>query len=151
MTSVYDVPPGLLIHELADEFKKDEKVKPPQWAPFVKTGVHRQKSPTEPDWWYGRLAAVLRKVYVRGPVGIERLAAEYGGSRDGGSAPKHPRQGSRSIARECLQQLERLGYVKTLERRGRVITPKGQSLVDKKARDILGRLATERRELTKYL
>lgn len=151
MTRVYDVPPGLLVRELAEELKRDGRVKPPEWAPFVKTGVHREKSPAEPDWWYTRLASVLRKVYIRGPVGTERLAAEYGGNRDDGSAPKHPRQGSRSIARECLQQLEHLGYVRAIERRGRVITPKGQALVDRKARDILGRLAAERRELTRYL
>ncbi len=151
MTTPYEVPPDSLIKQLAEDFKKDAAVKPPAWAPYVKTGIHREKSPLEADWWYGRLAAVLRKVYIRGPVGTERLAAEFGGNRDGGSAPKHPRQGSRSIVRECLQQLEKMGYVRTLERKGRIVTPKGQALLDKRSRDILAKLSTERKELQKYL
>ncbi len=151
MTTPHEVPPDLLIKQLAEDFKAEEAAKPPAWAPFVKTGIHREKSPTNRDWWYGRLAAVLRKVYLRGPVGTERLAAEFGGKRDDGSAPKHPRQGSRSIVRECLQQLEKLGYVKTLERKGRVVTPKGQALLDKRSRDILSKISSERKELQKYL
>jgi small subunit ribosomal protein S19e len=150
MTTAHDVPPELLIRSLSEDLKK-AGVKPPEWAPYVKTGIHREKSPYKPDWWYDRLASVLRKVYLRGPVGTERLAAEYGGSRDAGSAPKHPRQGSRAIVRECLQQLEGLGYVKAQEKRGRVVTSKGRSLVDRKAREILTDLTKERKELVKYL
>jgi small subunit ribosomal protein S19e len=150
MTTVYDVPPDVLIAEVAKDLKKSKKVKPPEWSAYVKTGVHREKSPVDQDWWYTRLAAILRKVYVRGPVGTERLAAEYGGRRDRGSAPYHPRKGSRSIIRECLNQLEELGYVQKVNKKGRAITPKGQSYLDNKAHEVLTRLSKERPELTKY-
>lgn len=147
---MYDVPPDLLISVVAEELKKSKKVNPPEWAPFVKTGVHREKSPIDRGWWYTRVAAVFRKVYVRGPVGTERLSAEFGGRRDRGSAPYHPRKGSRSIVRECLNQLEDLGYLKKADTRGRVVTPKGQSYLDNKAHEILTSLSKERPELAKY-
>ncbi|MEE9600440.1 MAG: 40S ribosomal protein S19, partial [Thermoplasmata archaeon] len=57
MTTVYDIPPNHLIEAVAAELKKSKKVKPPEWAPFVKTGVHTEKSPVDRDWWYTRLAA----------------------------------------------------------------------------------------------
>lgn len=151
MTTVWDVPPDLLISEVAKDLKRSKKVKPPEWAAFVKTGVHREKSPMDRDWWYARMAAILRKVYVRGPIGTERLAAEFGGRRDRGSAPYHPRKGSRSIIRECLNQLEALGYIQKVNNRGRAITPKGQSYLDNKAHEILTNLSAERPELAKYV
>ena len=151
MTTVYDVPHDLLVEAVASDLRKAVQTQPPSWAPFVKTGVHREKSPSQSDWWHTRLAAVLRKVYLRGPVGTERLAGEFGGSRDGGSSPYHPRKGSRSVVRTCLTQLEELGYVKKEDKSGRSITPKGQSYLDGKARQIMIRMAKKRPELAKYL
>ncbi len=151
MTTVYDVPPDLLLQAVASDLRKADQAKPPTWAAFVKTGVHREKSPSDGGWWHTRLAAVLRKVYVKGPVGTERLAGEFGGARDAGSAPYHPRKGSRSVIRTALTQLEDLGYLKKGDKGGRSITPKGQSYLDGKAREILKKLATKRSELKKYL
>src|SRR6266571_5049029 len=115
MTTAYDVPPTLLIERLKERLQKEGKIKPPEWAPFARTGVHTEKAPVQPDWWYRRVAAVLRKVYMHGPVGTSRLAAEFGGRRDDGSAPYHPRKGSRSIAREAMQQLEAIRRKKLAE------------------------------------
>jgi len=150
MTTVFDVPPGLLIEKLKEQLQAEGKIKPPEWAKFARTGVHTEKAPVQPDWWYRRVAAVLRKVYVYGPVGSSRLAAEFGGRRDDGSAPYHPRRGSRSIAREAMQQLESLGYLSKLEKKGRNITPAGRKLLDRMSHEILLELAKSNPELTKY-
>lgn len=150
MPTVFDVPPGLLIERLKDRLQKEGKLKPPEWAPFARTGVHTEKAPTDPEWWYRRVAAVLRKVYVQGPVGTARLSAEFGGRRDDGSAPYHPRRGSRSIARAAMQQLEALGYIAKTERKGRVITPQGRRMLDKMSTELLKELARDRPELAKY-
>ena len=150
MTTVYDVPPGLLIERLKDQLEKDAKIKPPEWAKFSRTGVHTEKAPVQRDWWYRRVAAVLRKVYVNGPVGSTRLAAEFGGRRDDGSAPYHPRRGSRSVAREAMQQLESLGYLAKLDKRGRTITAAGRKLLDNLSHEILLEMAKSNPELMKY-
>lgn len=150
MTTAYDVPADRLIERAAMEFKAAGKVAPPEWAPFVRTGVHTEKAPQQPDWWYRRLAAVLRKVYTMGPIGGSRLAAEFGGKRDRGSAPYHPRRGSGSVIRECLQQLETLGFVTKSEARGRRVTPAGQRMLDNLAHAILIEMAAKNPELTKY-
>jgi small subunit ribosomal protein S19e len=150
MTSAYDVPPGLLIERLKEHLEKEAKVKPPEWARFARTGAHTEKAPVQKDWWYRRVAAVLRKVYVQGPVGTTHLAAEFGGRRDDGSAPYHPRRGSRSIAREAMQQLEALGYVSKIDKKGRTITPAGRKLLDGLSHHILLELAKANPELTKY-
>lgn len=151
MTTVYDVPPHLLVEAVAADLRKQKGIQPPAWAAFAKTGVHREKSPSDAGWWHVRLAAVLRKVYVKGRVGTERLAGQFGGRRDAGSSPYHPRKGSRSVIRSALTQLESLGYVKKHDKGGRAITPEGQSYLDMKSREILQRLVKERPDLAKYV
>ncbi len=135
MVTVYDVDPDVLLKELAERLKKED-VKVPEWANWVKTGVHREKGPVQDDWWYLRLASVFRKIYIMGPIGTSRLAAEYGGKVDRGTKPYHARKGSRSIVRKCLQQLESLGYVEK-NKKGRVVSPKGRSYLDKLAEELL--------------
>jgi small subunit ribosomal protein S19e len=144
------VPPSLLIERLKERLEKEGKVKPPEWAAFARTGLHTEKAPVQKDWWYRRVASVLRKVYIHGPVGTMRLSAEFGGRRDDGSAPYHPRRGSRSIAREAMQQLEAMGYVAKAEKKGRVITAAGRKLLDNVSHELLLELAKANPELTKY-
>jgi len=151
MTTVNDVPAGELIEKLAKILVDYEQIKPPEWASFVKTGRNREKAPIRSDWWHVRAAAVLRKIYVKGPIGIERLAAEYGGKCDHGSAPFHAVRGSRSIARELLKQLENSDLIKKERGAGRAITPKGQSIMDNASHEVLKNLAVDNPELTKYL
>lgn len=150
MPTPYEVPANLLITRVAEHLKKEGKVSPPEWSIYVKTGVHKQKSPTNPDWWYERVAAILRKVYVKGPIGSSRLAAEFGGKVDRGVKPYRARKGSRSIARHSLKQLEEAGYLQKQNRKGRVISPSGRSMLDKLSKEILADIAKDNLELGKY-
>ncbi len=129
MTTVYDVPADKLIAKAAMELKEKAEITAPEWAPFVKTGTHREMPPEDPEWWYTRTAAVLRRVYVDGPVGVERMRSVYGGKKDRGSKPNKSVKGSGSILRKALQQLEAAGFV-AKQKNGRVITPAGASFLD---------------------
>ena len=129
MTTVYDVPADKLIAKAATELKEKAGITAPEWAPFVTTGTHREMPPEDPEWWYTRAAAVLRRVYVDGPVGVERMRSVYGGKKDRGSKPGKSVKGSGSILRKSLQQLEAAGFV-AKQKNGRVITPAGASFLD---------------------
>ena len=146
-----DVPPSILLPRVAQELQNRKAVTPPEWAAYVRTGVHTQNAPYQRDWWYLRSASVLRKLYVRGARGVQRLSAEYGGRRDRGSAPYHARAGSRSIAREVLQQLEAAGLVRKQKSGGRALTPEGHRLLDQLAKELLKGLAAKDTQLAKYL
>ena len=137
MVTVYDVPSEKLIENVARKLKDSGAVNPPEWAEFAKTGVHTEKAPMQPDWWYTRAASVLRKVYVKGPIGTSKLAAEYGGSVDRGSRPNRAVKGSRSVIRKSLMQLESSGLVAKNKNNGRMVTPKGQALLDNAAKEVV--------------
>lgn len=129
MTTVYDVPADKLIARVAAELKEKSEITAPEWAAFAKTGAHKEMPPEDPDWWYTRTAAVLRRVYVDGPVGVERMRSVYGGSKNRGSKPNKTVKGSGSVLRKAVQQLEAAGYV-TQQKSGRVVTPAGASFLD---------------------
>ncbi len=156
MPTPYDVPADLLIKRLARYLKEEvDEVRPPEWALFVKTGSHVQRPPQDPDWWYVRCASLLRKLYMRGPIGVERLRSMYGGRKDMGHRPEHHRKAGGSIIRKALQQLEAAGLVeKALDRQGhvvgRVLTPKGRSLLDRIATEVKRELEKLMPELRKY-
>jgi len=152
LVTVRDVPADIFIETLAKYLKENIKeLRPPEWALFVKTGCHADRPPDDPDWWYKRAASILRKLYLHGPVGVERLRTAYGGRVDLGVARKHVKKGGGSNIRKILQQLEAAGLVKKLDKKGRILTPEGQSLLDRIATKIFRRLVHERPELKKYL
>lgn len=150
MVTVYDVPPGKLIERLSEELREKDGIEEPEWAGFVKTGVHKEKGPEQPDWWFDRLSAVLRSVYVEGPIGVAKLRGKYGGKQRRGSKPNQVAKGSGSIIRESLQQLEEAGLIQK-EDEGRVVTSEGQSLLDDLANEIMKDMAKDDPELSKYL
>ncbi len=150
MTTVYDVPADRLIDSLSNELKGRSDLTKADWLEFVKTGRHREKRPADTDWWYKRMAAVLRKVYVHGPVGSSRLSAYFGGSADRGSKPNRARKGSRAIARYALKQLEQAGLIVTDGHKGRRISPEGQRLLDNTAHKVLKGMLKDRPDMAKY-
>ncbi|MBD3209513.1 30S ribosomal protein S19e [Candidatus Woesearchaeota archaeon] len=123
-------PRGQLIITVAKTLQ--DIIQRPEWADYVKTGTHKQQPPIKEDWWYLRAAGILNTVYSRGPIGVSKLRTKYGGLKERGVKPSIFAKGSGSVARHLLQQLEQAGLIKQAERgvhKGRVITPKGASLL----------------------
>lgn len=130
-------PSHALIQKAAERLKG--VVHPPEWAPFVKTGVHKTRPPSQPDWWYVRAASVLRTVEERGPIGVNKLRVKYGGKKDRGARPEEFRPGSGNILRKILQQLEAAQLIAKGERgrhKGRMVTPKGRALLVKVSKEV---------------
>jgi small subunit ribosomal protein S19e len=150
MPTLYDVPADALIEAVAEEL--EGRIEEPDWVQYAKTGPDRELPPQEDDFWYVRAASLLRKVADRGPVGVERLATEYGGQKRGTTryrvAKARQSAGGKKIIRVALQQLEEEGLVETAQGEGRRITGEGRSLLDGVAGDVLEGL--DRPDLEKY-
>jgi len=149
MAKVYDVPSDALINRLAD-ILKNEDIPAPSWVPFVKTGVHADKPPQNGEWWYTRCASLLRKIYLRGPIGIQELCKVYGGGKPSGYGAAHHRKAGGAIIRNSIHGLEKLGYVEKVEKKGRVVSKQGMQKLDKLATEILKELINENPQLKVY-
>jgi small subunit ribosomal protein S19e len=132
LSTAYDVPADLLIERVARYLKEhlSDKVKLPPSLSLVKLGSHVERAPADPDWWYIRCASLLRKLYIKGPLGISRLSAAYGGGVKRGRRPERSRKAGRAVIRRALQQLEEVGFVEKVGKEGRALTRKGRGLLD---------------------
>jgi len=151
MPTVYDVPAKALIERVSEELKKMPEMAPPEWAKFVKTASFKERLPENRDWWYIRAAAILRKVYIHGPVGIGSLRTAFGGRKKRGVRPEHFAKASGAIIRNILKQLEAAGLVTKGEHGGRIVTPKGRSFLDKISVSVLKELKETIPALQKYV
>lgn len=132
MTTINDVDINELIEKATLELQSI--IKKPEWSLFVKTGTSKTRPPERDDWWYARSAAVLRKIYVQGPIGVSKLRTKFGSKKHRGYKPEEFRRASGKIIRVILQELEKAEFIKKAEKgihKGRIITPKGKSFLDK--------------------
>lgn len=150
MVDVRKVPVQLLLDNLTKKFQENKNVKPEEWMEYAKAGVHKEKSWVQSDWFSRRLASTLRRVYLSGPIGTSKLSEYYGGRVDRGSKRYHPAKGSRSIIRHTLVTLEKLGYVRK-DKKGRSISPQGQSLLDQASKEVIKALVEKDKSLEKLL
>jgi small subunit ribosomal protein S19e len=151
MVTLYDAPTEELIDAVAEALR--DEIEEPDWRPFTKTGSYAEFPPEQEDFFYRRAASVLRTVAVDGPVGVERLGTRYGGKSSGSTryrvAPEHRVDGSGSLIRTILQELEAADLLeRPPDGEGRVVTAEGQSLLDTTAGDVLEKL--DRPELDRY-
>ncbi|MDD5178021.1 MAG: 30S ribosomal protein S19e [Candidatus Nanoarchaeia archaeon] len=133
---MYNTKPEIIVEKTALELKKT--IKAPEWSKFVKTGVAKERPPEDLDWWYKRAASILRKIYMYGPIGVSKLRVKYGSKKNRKTKPEKFYRASGKVIRTILQQLEEQKLIEKAAKgvhKGRIITNKGKSLLDKIGKD----------------
>ena len=132
MADIRAIEPGKYNKLLADALKKVPEFKVPEWVLFVKTGTQKTRPSSEEDFWYKRAASVLRQLYLRGTVGVQRLRTRYGGRKDRGMKPPRFMKSGGKIIRVILQQAETAGLAEksTVKKAGRILTSKGKEFLE---------------------
>ncbi len=124
--------------KLAEALKKVPEFKEPEWAQFVKSGAGKERPIEDLDFWHKRAASVLRNIYKKGSVGVERLRTKYGTKKNRGFRPEEFRKGSGKIIRTILQQADKAGFTEIQKpmkgirskRPGRILTEKGKKFLE---------------------
>mmetsp|Transcript_11964 Transcript_11964/g.18049 ORF Transcript_11964/g.18049 Transcript_11964/m.18049 type:complete len:161 (+) Transcript_11964:75-557(+) len=130
VTSVKDVEADKFITAFAQHLKRQGRFEIPKWADVVKTAKFKELPPNDPDWLYVRTASMVRKIYIRGGVGVGAFTKIYGGQHRRGVMTNTFARSSGKVARYILQQLEEMGLVEQDENGGRKITKEGQRELD---------------------
>jgi small subunit ribosomal protein S19e len=147
----HDVPAQVYIAKLAQYIRDNvDQVTPLPWAAYAKSGSYATRQPQDPNWWYIRCASLLRKTYTKGPIGVEKLRAQYSQRKDFGTRPEHVRKGAGSVNRKLFQQLETAGLVANTKGEGRTLTSEGRKLLDTIATEVKTELEKKMPELAKY-
>ena len=136
--SIYVVQPEKLITVLAEKLKEFPDISPPKGSEFWKTAAFKELAPVDlENFWYIRCASLLRKVKKFGPIGVNKLRKFYGGRNRKGSGLHHSSRGSGKIIRVALQQLEKAKLIEVKEKKGRVVSSEGTSLLERTAYQLL--------------
>jgi len=132
MANVRIVEPGKYNKLLAEALKKIPEFKKPEWVDFVKTGTNKQRPSSDEDFWHKRAASILRQIYVKGTVGVQRLRTRYGGRKNRGMRPAEFVKGGGKIIRVVLQQSDLVGFTEKVKGKhsGRQLTKKGKDFLE---------------------
>ena len=125
-----DVAANKWVRAMAAHLKQEGKLFVPSCTELVKTGYGRERAPQNPDWYYYRCAAVLRRIYVRPGTGYGGLSKAFGKKQNNGSAPEHTAKACRGLLHWCCRSLEGLKLVAKGKFSGRVLTKDGRKRVD---------------------
>ena len=128
--TVRDIPAAKFIAAYAEILKNNDNFVVPKWADLVKTGVHKELAPYDPDWYFVRAAAIVRKIYLRKGTGVGDLKKRFGGSYRRGSRPEHHRDSAGGIIRACVLSLDELKVTEKCAKGGRQISRVGQQALD---------------------
>ena len=136
MVRVFDADANKLISRTAEKLK-EMGIEKPEFVGLVKSGAHTERPPENEDFWYLRCASLMRQAYMNDTVGVQRMRRHYGGKKNRGVKPeKHVPAGGSSV-RKAFQALEKMGLMEKGSK-GRMLTPKGKSLLDKTASELSG-------------
>ncbi|MFH1311133.1 MAG: 40S ribosomal protein S19 [Nanoarchaeota archaeon] len=138
MNLVYELPAQEYNLKLAEALKKIPEFKKPEWVEFVKSGTAKARPIDDPNFWYKRAASVLRQVYKKKIVGVNRLRTRYGSKKNRGVRPEEFRRGSGKIIRIILQQSDKAGFTEIAKgikgvrgkKPGRQLTEKGKKFME---------------------
>jgi small subunit ribosomal protein S19e len=134
MTTVYDVTPNKLVKKVAEKLQA-LGIAQPAFIGTVKSGAHSSRLPQQKDFWYMRLAALLRNSYVHGNVGVGKMRTHFGGKKIRGVKPEEKRKAGGSIIRKGLQALEAAGLM-VKKKKGRELSAAGKKLLDSAAKEV---------------
>lgn len=136
MADIRSIEAGKYNSLLAHELKKSGEFPAPEWVLFVKTSAHKVRPTVEQDFWHKRAASILRQIYLRGTVGVERLRSRYGGRKNRGSQPSRFTPGGGKIIRTILKQADAAGLTEKSQgkKAGRMLTAKGKAFMEQLAK-----------------
>ncbi len=135
--AVYDMNPFEFNLKLAEALKKIPEISAPEWVKYVKSSSGKERPIDDPDFWYKRTASILKQIYRKGILGVNRLRTRYGSKKNRGAKPEEFRKASGKIIRTILQQTDEAGLTEKVEpqkgskqRSGRKLTEKGKKLLE---------------------
>ena len=136
--SVYELSSQEYNLKLAEALKKIPEFKEPEWAKFVKSSPSKERPIEDSDFWYKRAASILRQIYKKRIVGVNRLRTKYGSKKNRGMKPERFMRAGGKIIRTILQQSDKAGFTETIreikgtkeKRPGRKLTEMGKKFLE---------------------
>ena len=120
--------------KLASALKNVPEFEKPNWVDFVKSSPSKERPIEDEDFWHKRAASVLRQIYKKKIVGVNRLRTRYGSKKNRGMKPERFVKAGGKIIRAILQQSDKAGFTEMSrvkgKKAGRILTDKGKKFLE---------------------
>lgn len=138
MTSVFELNAQEYNLKLAEALKQIPEFEQPEWIGFVKSGPAKERPIDDENFWHKRAASILRQIYKKNIVGVNRLRTKYGSKKNRGFRPEEFRKAGGKIIRTILQQADAAGFTEIAKaikgvrekKPGRQLTSKGKEFLE---------------------
>ena len=135
--TIYDINAHEYNLKLAEALKAIPEFEKPEWVKFVKSGPAKERPIDDPDFWYKRAASILKQIYKKQKLGVNRLRTKYGSKKNRGFKPEKFKKAGGKIIRMILQQSDKAGFTEITKivkgskvRPGRQLTQSGKSFME---------------------
>ena len=135
--TVYDFDQQEYNLKLAEALKKIPEFKKPEWVEFVKSSSSKERPIDDEDFWHKRAASILKQLYKRKIVGVNRLKTKYGSKKNRGYQPEKFIKAGGKIIRTIFQQSDEAGLTEIIKSKrgtkiksGRQLTKNGKEFLD---------------------
>ena len=124
--------------KLAEALKKIPEFEQPEWIKYVKSGAAKARPIDDLDFWHKRAAGILRQIYRKKIVGVNRLKTKYGSRKRRGNKPEKFKKAGGKIIRTILQQSDKADLTEIAKgpegvrrkKLGRQLTQKGKKFME---------------------
>ncbi len=138
MASIYEFNAQEYNLKLAEALKKVAEFEMPEWAGFVKSGSAKERPIDDEDFWHKRAASILKQIYKKEIVGVNRLRTKYGSKKNRGYKPEKFKKAGGKIIRTILQQADAAGFTEIAKvvkgvrskKPGRQLTARGKEFME---------------------
>jgi small subunit ribosomal protein S19e len=125
-----DVSANKWVRTMAAHLKQSGKLFVPNCTELTKNSHGNERAPQNPDWYYYRAAAVLRRIYLRPGTGYGGLGKAFAVLKNNGSRPEKTIKAARGMLHWVCRSLEGLKLVQKGKQSGRVLTRDGRRKCD---------------------
>jgi len=138
MTSIHEIPAQEYNLKLAEALKEIPEFEVPVWVEFVKSSPSKERPIDDEDFWHKRAASILKQVYKKNIVGVNRMRTKYGSKKNRGYKPERFQKAGGKIIRTILQQSDAAGFTEIAKavrgirskKPGRQLTAKGKEFME---------------------
>ena len=117
-----------LLKAIESTLKSNKDIKLPKDHDVIKTGSGRQYSPDSPDWFYTRMAAIVRLAMRKGKVSLKGLCARFGCRKNRGVRPSGATRSSPFVNEAAIKELISIGWFDFANKED-ILTPRAKEIL----------------------
>lgn len=110
MEQVYRVKATPLIEAIKETLKAKTDITLPENSDLIKTSHGKEFSPEDPNWFFVRMASIVRTVMCKGSVSLKTLGRKHSCRKNGGVRPSRHARASSFVNESAVEQLVKIGW-----------------------------------------